>query len=337
MFTCTSADEVDLSSCPTCLCCMPWLRAAAHRINRGLSRRGFIVGTGASLASLGLFQPTGSSVQSYAANRVRKFSAVRRNGQSLAWRASPHCRGPSYKLMATGDLAPPDGAQMIDCGGRVMMLGLIDAHWHTIFAALPVTALLSADLGYIFLAASAEAERTLMRGFTTVRDLGGPSFALKQAIDEGLVIGPRIYPSGAMITTTGGHGDLRPLSALPRSPGGPLSYLERMGSANIADSADEVRLRVREQLFQGASQIKLVGGGRVASPRTALDMFTFSEPELRAGVEAAADRCTPTRPPRSCGRSPQGSGDPPQRERCCIRAPRRMAMSSRVWPMPDSC
>jgi hypothetical protein len=116
-----------------------------------------------------------------------------------------------------------------------------------------------------------------------------------------------------------------------------LSYLERMGSANIADSADEVRLRVREQLFQGASQIKLVGGGRVASPRTALDMFTFSEPELRAGVEAAADRCTPTRPPRSCGRSPQGSGDPPQRERCCIRAPRRMAMSSRVWPMPDSC
>ena len=67
-----------------------------------------------------------------------------------------------------------------------MMPGLIDAHWHTIFAALSSAALFSAEIGYIFLAASAQAERTLMRGFTTVRDLGGPSFALKQAIDEGL-------------------------------------------------------------------------------------------------------------------------------------------------------
>ena len=147
-------------------------------------------------------------------------------------------------------------------------------------------------MGYIYLAASAEAERTLMRGFTTVRDLGGPSFALKQAIDDGLACGPRIYPCGAMITTTGGHGDLRPLSDLPRRPGGPLTYLEQKGAANIADSADEVRLRVREQLLQGASQIKLVGGGGVSSPRTTLDMLTFSEPEMRAGVEAAADRNT---------------------------------------------
>src|SRR6516162_6442831 len=149
------------------------------------------------------------------------------------------------------------------------MPGLIDAHVHTIFAGLPVSSLFTADMGYIFLAAGEEAERTLMRGFTTVRDLGGPSFALKQAIDDGLARGPRIYPCGAMITTTGGHTDMRPLSDLPRSPGGPLSYLERTGSANLADSADEVRLRVREQLLQGASQIKLVGGGGVASPRTA--------------------------------------------------------------------
>jgi imidazolonepropionase-like amidohydrolase len=196
------------------------------------------------------------------------------------------------RQIASGDLAPPDGARMIDCGGRVMMPGLIDAHWHSMFAALPVAALFAADIGYIFLAASAEAERTLMRGFTTVRDLGGPSFALKQAIDDGLVTGPRIYPSGAMITTTGGHGDLRPLSDLPRKPGGSVSYMEQTGAANIADSADEVRLRVREQLLQGASQIKLVGGGGVSSPRTTLDMLTFSEPEFRAGVEAAADRNT---------------------------------------------
>jgi imidazolonepropionase-like amidohydrolase len=106
------------------------------------------------------------------------------------------------------------------------------------------------------------------------------------------VTGPRIYPCGAAITTTGGHGDMRFLSDLPRSPGGQLSYMERTGSANIADSADEVRLRAREQLLQGASHIKLMGGGGVASPRTTLDMFTFSDAEFRAGVEAAADRNT---------------------------------------------
>ena len=169
------------------------------------------------------------------------------------------------------------------------MPGLIDAHWHALFAALPITRLMTADVGYIFLAASREAGRTLMRGFTTVRDVGGPVFALKQAIDEGLVAGPRIYPSGAMITTTGGHGDLRALSDLPRSPGGPLSSLEKMGGSMIADSSAEVRLRAREQMMQGASQIKLVGGGGVSSPRSPLDMSTFSEPELRAGVATAED------------------------------------------------
>ena len=200
--------------------------------------------------------------------------------------------GQKIKSMEPDEKPIGAGFQIIDCGGRVMMPGLIDAHWHSMFAALPVSALLSADIGYIFLAAGAEAERTLMRGFTTIRDLGGPSFALKQAIDDGFAAGPRIYPSGAMITTTGGHADLRPLSDLPRSPGAPLSYVERTGAANIADSADEVRLRVREQLLQGASQIKLVGGGGVSSPRTTLDMLTFTEPEFRAGVEAAADRNT---------------------------------------------
>ena len=114
--------------------------------------------------------------------------------------------GNRIKRIASGDQTPPEGVRMIDCGRRVMMPGLIDAHWHSIFAALPISALVSADVGYIFLAASSDAERTLLRGFTTVRDLGGPSFALKQAIDDELVVGPCIYPSGAMITTTGGRG-----------------------------------------------------------------------------------------------------------------------------------
>jgi imidazolonepropionase-like amidohydrolase len=295
MFTCTSADRGEPAGCPACLCCQPQLASAARRINRDLSRRGFIAGAGASLASLGLVAPSGARAAPPRATAPIMFgNFLLFDGKSDALRGGLRLlvEGNRIKQIAGGDPAPPDGAQMIDCGGRVIMPGLIDAHWHSVFAALPVSALFSADVGYIFLAAGAEAERTLMRGFTTVRDLGGPSFALKQAIDDGLSTGPRIYPSGAMITTTGGHGDLRPLSDLPRSPGGPLSYMERTGGANIADSANEVRLRVREQLFQGASQIKLVGGGGVSSPRTTLDMFTFGEPELRAGVEAAADRNT---------------------------------------------
>jgi imidazolonepropionase-like amidohydrolase len=200
--------------------------------------------------------------------------------------------GNRIKAAITGNPAPPDDAQVFDCGGRTLMPGLIDAHWHSMFAGLPISTLLTADTGFIHLAASAEAERTLMRGFTTVRDLGGPVFAFKQAIDQGLISGPRIYPSGAMITSTGGHGDLRPLTDVPRNPGGRLSAVEQSGGAAIADSPDEVRLRVREQLFQGASQIKLVGGGGVSSPRSPLDMSTFSESELRAGVEATQDRNT---------------------------------------------
>ena len=290
----TPADKVDLGIGPTCLCSQPQLQSAARRIDRDLSRRGFIAGAGASLLSLGLFQPAARAAPSGPTPPIVFRNARVFDGRSSALREglSLLVEGNRIELVATGDLTSPDGARTIDCGGRVVMPGLIDAHWHTMFAAVSVAALFSADIGYVFLAARAEAERTLMRGFTTVRDLGGPSFALKQAIDDGLVTGPRIYPSGAMITTTGGHGDMRPLSDLPRSPGGPLSYMERTGSANLADSADEVRLRVREQLLQGASQIKLVGGGGVASPRTTLDMLTFSELALRAGVEAAADRHT---------------------------------------------
>jgi imidazolonepropionase-like amidohydrolase len=117
--------------------------------------------------------------------------------------------------------------------------------------------------------------------------MGGPSFSLKRAIDEDLVAGPRIYPSGAMITITGGHGDFRQLSDLPRTIGGMLSRVEIIGGAMVADSPDEVRVRAREQLMQGAAQVKLTAGGGVASPFSPLDVSTFTEPELRAAVEAA--------------------------------------------------
>ncbi len=245
----------------------------------------------ASLALVGLPKPIGAQPLPLQPARPILFTNFRLfDGRSGTLRDGLRVlvEGNLIKAVAGGNPAAPDGAQVIDCGDRVLMPGLIDAHWHSIFAALPLPTLLSADIGYIYLAASVEAERTLMRGFTTVRDVGGPAFALKQAIDEGLVPGPRIYPSGAMITATGGHGDLRPLSDLP-SVGGTLSRMEQTGGSIIADSPDQVRKRVREQLLRGASQIKLVASGGVSSPRSPLHASTFTEPELRAAAEAAED------------------------------------------------
>jgi imidazolonepropionase-like amidohydrolase len=198
-------------------------------------------------------------------------------------------RGNTIEKIST-DPIPIDGspsAKTIAGGGRTLMPGLIDAHWHTMLVRPTPTQLLVDDVGYLNLLAGAEATDTLMRGFTTVRDVGGPSFGLKRAIDEGIVVGPRIYPSGAIITVTSGHGDFRQANELPRVIGAPLSRQEKTGAAMVADSPDEVRVRVREQLLQGASQIKLTAGGGVASPNSPLDASTFTEPELRAAVEAA--------------------------------------------------
>jgi len=171
--------------------------------------------------------------------------------------------------------------------GRTLMPGLIDMHWHSMLVRPTPAVLLTADVGYLNLMAGAEATDTLMRGFTTVRDMGGPAFGLKRAIDEGIVSGPRIYPSGAIITVTGGHGDFRQPFELPRTLGAPQSRGEQVAAAMIADSPDEVRVRAREQLMLGATQVKLTAGGGVASPHSPLDVSTFTEEELRAAVEAA--------------------------------------------------
>ena len=177
--------------------------------------------------------------------------------------------------------------RVIAADGRVLMPGLIDAHWHAFMAATPQMVLMTADAPYLHLLAARQAEATLLRGFTTVRDLGGPVFGLKRAIDEGVMVGPRIYPSGAFISQTSGHGDFRFVFEVPRALGGPLSHSEVEGIAAIADSPDEVRLRTREQLRNGASQIKLMAGGGVASPYNPIESTQYTEPEIRAAVEAA--------------------------------------------------
>ncbi|HEY0502721.1 MAG TPA: amidohydrolase family protein [Lysobacter sp.] len=179
------------------------------------------------------------------------------------------------------------GMTVIDGGGRTLMPGLIDMHWHTLAVRPSIAVALQASTGYLNLMAGAEASDTLQRGFTTVRDVGGASFGLKRAIDEGWQAGPRIYPSGAIISVTGGHGDFRSPEELPRSIGTADSRMETMGDTAIADTPDEVRTRVREQLMRGASQIKLTAGGGVSSPHSPLDVVTFTPDELRAAVLGA--------------------------------------------------
>lgn len=198
-------------------------------------------------------------------------------------------RGNLIERIDAGPLegAAGDGARIVDGGGRTLMPGLIDAHWHTMMAAMPMTTMLVADVGDINLVAAHEASNTLMRGFTSVRDLSGPAFALKRAVDAGIVAGPRIWPSGAMISQTGGHGDFRMPYEVPAARNAAPGRGEAINGGVIADGADEVRKRVREQLMLGATQIKLAAGGGVSSNYDPIDVSQYTESEFRAAVEAA--------------------------------------------------
>lgn len=195
--------------------------------------------------------------------------------------------GTITKVAAHDPALAATAPETIDGKGRTLMPGLIDAHWHAAFTSVSAQQAMTADPYYLLLVAGQQAKATLRRGFTTVRDCGGPTFGLKRAIDEGVVEGPRIYPAGAMITQTSGHGDFRLPYEVPRDPCCGLSHIERTGAAAIADGVDQVLRAVREQLMQGASQIKMMAGGGVASAYDPLDVTQYTEAELRAGVEAA--------------------------------------------------
>jgi imidazolonepropionase-like amidohydrolase len=183
----------------------------------------------------------------------------------------------------------PEDADIIDCGGRSVTPGLIDCHWHATLVGVSQLAALTQDIGLVHLVSGQQAGATLMRGFTTVRDTGGPVFGLKMAVDRGVVSGPRIFPSGAMISQTSGHGDFRLLNALPRMDRDAPDYTESTGVAAIADGEAEVLRRTREQLMKGASQIKIMAGGGVTSLYDPLDAAQFLEEEMRMAVRAAAD------------------------------------------------
>ncbi|GAB4384679.1 MAG: amidohydrolase family protein [Elainellaceae cyanobacterium] len=200
--------------------------------------------------------------------------------------------GNKIQTISAASIPAPEGsATRINGEERVLMPGLMDAHVHLIMETTPVEQLLSPDtpIEAVFQTAEANATAMLMRGFTSARDMAGPVFELKKAIDRGDVIGPRIWPSGAMISQTAGHGDFRSLKEIPRTPSTPLSRAEQYGVGVIADGVDEVLRRTREQLMQGASQIKLAAGGGVASAYDPLDASQYTEAEFKAAVDAAAN------------------------------------------------
>ena len=176
--------------------------------------------------------------------------------------------------------------QIIDGRGKFLMPGLIDAHVHLLFESVPQMQAMISDFAMLNLMAAQAAEKQLLRGFTTVRDLGGGSITLAKAIDMGLVTGPRVYSSGAFISQTGGHGDFGLPTDVPRKIG-ELSYTERNGMVAVADGADNVLMRTREQLRQGATQIKLMAGGGVSSNYDPLDVAQYTDAEFKAAVSAA--------------------------------------------------
>lgn len=176
----------------------------------------------------------------------------------------------------------PAGATVINANGRVLMPGLIDAHWHVMFSEPTMPELMNSDVSWLTLVGARGARDTLMRGFTTVRDVGGSPFAIKKAIDRGMLDGPRIYPSGPNISQTSGHSDGRH----PADPGTPI-YLEKAGQLRLADGVPDVLLAVRENLRMGASQIKISIGGGVSSPYDPLDVGSYTFEEVKAAVDAA--------------------------------------------------
>ncbi|TCR97910.1 amidohydrolase family protein [Rhizobium sp. BK418] len=271
-----------------CGCANPNLQQRSRYLS-DYSRRNFLAGIG-SVAVAGMAPRIGNAQTAQRPSKMLLRQIRLFDGKSDTLQNGVQVLVEADRIVAIdpANNPAPEDAMIIGCDDRVLMPGMIDAHWHAIYAAVPLQVLMTGDPGIIFAASTAEAERTLLRGFTTIRDLGGPVFTFKQAIDSGIIPGPRIFPSGAMITTSGGHGDLRmPFEIPPRD--GQLSLSEMMGSAAIVDDVGGLKRRVREQLLQGASQVKIVGGGGVSSPRSPLDMTTFSEEEIRAAVDVARD------------------------------------------------
>jgi imidazolonepropionase-like amidohydrolase len=175
-------------------------------------------------------------------------------------------------------------AEVVDCGKRTLMPGLIDCHVHVFLVEVNIRNLEHVPLT-LLTAKSADLMKGMIdRGFTTVRDTGGADWGIKTAVESGLIPGPRLFISGRAIGPTGGHSDSRRRT----DQGAPCGCCNAMVYCMaIADGPDEVRKLVREQMRQGADQVKIMCSGGVASPYDPLDSLQFSEAEIAAATEEA--------------------------------------------------
>ncbi len=184
-----------------------------------------------------------------------------------------------------------DGATIINGGGRTLMPGLIDGHAHVMINAHFGSIETNMDLTDLAYRATRVMERFLMDGFTAVRDMGGPAFGLQRNIDAGIVLGPRLYPSGPFISQTSGHGDFRDRAdgGFSAALTGDVSNFQRFGIGTVADGVPEVLKATRLNLRNGATQIKIMAGGGGSSRFDPIDTTQFSEAEICAIVETTKD------------------------------------------------
>ncbi|MGL4325175.1 MAG: amidohydrolase family protein [Beijerinckiaceae bacterium] len=175
-------------------------------------------------------------------------------------------------------------AEVIDCGKRTLMPGLIDSHVHVVLSEVVIRNMENIPLTLMTARAGDLMRRMLDRGFTSVRDTGGADWGLKEATDKWLIPGPRLFIAGKAIGPTGGHSDGRRRT----DPGTRCHCCNALTfSMGVADGISEVRKAVREEMRQGADQIKIMMSGGVASPYDPLDSLQFSIEEVNAAVEEA--------------------------------------------------
>jgi imidazolonepropionase-like amidohydrolase len=183
-------------------------------------------------------------------------------------------------------IEPPDDATVIKGGNRILTPGFIDLHVHfSMQTPIDQSKAHATAVGAFSVGA---AKHFLDHGFTTVRDAGGTHPDLARAFNSGSLYGPRIFPSGAIISQTSGHGDWRMRHEPNPAHTGGNPYLEG-GTAILADGVDATLVAVRENLKNGATQIKIMGGGGVMSEFDPIHTLQPSPAEIRAAVQAAGD------------------------------------------------
>ncbi len=208
---------------------------------------------------------------------------------SAAGTLRPRCRivieGERITAVTDEPIQVDDVASTIDAADRVVLPGLIDAHVHVVASSHDLSGLALQPPSWVTAASSRILRDMLMRGYTTVRDAAGADFGLQEAVARGLFEGPRLFIAGFPVSQTGGHADMRPKGVRQREFFCSCAGLGLIGA--IADGVGEVRRAVREQVRNGANQIKIMAGGGIASPSDPLEGTQFSVEELRAACEEA--------------------------------------------------